>query len=148
MSDRKYRQRGYQDDDRDRQPRPGPPRDPQAREREPRGRRAFVEPPKPNMPGFAEAVRCAACGHAFTGNLFAPDAVCARCGAALHSCAQCTFFDPGARFECMQPITARIVPKDAINTCPLFEPRVKVERETTSRRPDSPHKAFDDLFKF
>ncbi|MCL4814079.1 MAG: hypothetical protein KJ061_16430 [Vicinamibacteraceae bacterium] len=147
MSERKYRQRGYQDDDRDRTPRAKSP-DARPQEREPRGRRAFVEPPRPNLPGFAEAVRCAACGHQFTGSLYAADAVCLRCGAALHSCAQCSFFDPGARFECMQPVTVRIMPKDAANQCRLFEPRVKVERETTSRRPDSPHKAFDDLFKF
>jgi hypothetical protein len=45
-------------------------------------------------------------------------------------------------------ITARIAPKNARNTCPVFAPRTTVERETTTPRTDDPRKAFDDLFKF
>ena len=48
----------------------------------------------------------------------------------------------------MEPITARISPKNARNTCELFSPRTTVERETTTPRTDSARKAFDDLFKF
>jgi hypothetical protein len=61
---------------------------------------------------------------------------------------QCSFFDPGARFECMQAIPARIPVKDAANDCTLFEPRVRVERQTGSAAPSSARSAFDDLFKF
>ncbi len=71
-----------------------------------------------------------------------------RCGTELHSCAQCMSFDPGSRFECMQPIPARISPKNARNGCALFSPRTTVERETTTPRTDDARKAFDDLFKF
>jgi hypothetical protein len=48
----------------------------------------------------------------------------------------------------MQTIPARITPKNARNTCSLFESRATVERETTNPRPDTARKAFDDLFKF
>jgi hypothetical protein len=56
-------------------------------------------------------------------------------------------FDTSAPFECSRPVPARITPKDARNTCDLFEPRTTVERETKSTAPTSARKAFDDLFK-
>ena len=76
---------------------------------------------------------------------------CRRCGADLHSCAQCESFDAGQRFECARTIPARISPKDARNACELFSTRVTIERETRSQvqaeGPNSAKKAFDDLFK-
>jgi len=146
MSDRKYRQRGYQDDERDRQPKPSgrPAPEPGA----PAGtRRISRDAPRPvNMPGFREVVRCAQCGASIDADV-GFESRCPRCGAELHSCAQCTYFDPGARFECMQPVQARISPKNTKNACTLYAPRTTVERETTSPRKDDPRKAFDDLFK-
>jgi hypothetical protein len=144
MSDRKYRQRGYMDDERDRER--GPKQAPQApREREPRGRPP-VEPRKFNMPGYHEVTRCARCGHPVTGDV-GLDSRCTRCGMDLHSCAQCVHYDTSARFECQQPIAARVSPKDARNACTLFETRVTVERITTAPATNSARKAFDDLFK-
>jgi hypothetical protein len=149
MSDRKYRQRGYQNDDRDRQPaRPQAPR----QEREPGApaatRRISREAPKAiNMPGYREVVRCTQCGNVVKDEI-GLESRCARCGAHLHACAQCVSFDPGSRFECMQNIPARISPKNERNTCTLYAPRTTVERETTTPKVDSARKAFDDLFKF
>jgi len=57
------------------------------------------------------------------------------------------YFDPGRRFECMQPITARVAPKDARNSCTFFAPRTTIERQTGSTAPNSARQAFDDLFK-
>ena len=125
MTDRKYRQRGYQDDDR-REPAPKQPA-----ERPPREMRA------PNLPGFRDVVRCGPCGNLITASI-ALDSRCGRCGADLHSCAQCASFDAASLFECTQPIPARISPKDSRNTCTLFAPRVTVERETTSSGPPTP----------
>ena len=124
-SDRKYRQRGYQDDPRE------PRRDQKPAEKKeyaPRGQPPLA-PKTFNMPGFREVVRCA------------------RCGAELHACAQCAHFDTSAPFECQQPIPTRVSPKDARNACTFFEPRNTVERETKSVAPTSARKAFDDLFK-
>jgi len=97
------------------------------------------------MPGFHDVIRCAKCG----GLLDQPiGATCSRCGSALHTCKQCVWFDPISRFECSQPVTARITPKDAVNNCTYYEPRVTVERKTHSTRgPSSAKQAFDDLFK-
>jgi hypothetical protein len=150
--DRKYRQRGYQDDDR--RGRGGPPGDhsrPRPRP-EPHDPRMPRDPRVPNMPGFREVVRCARCGSIDTVGI-GPESDCKKCGAALHSCAQCESFDPGAVYECRQTIPVRISPKDGKNTCTLFSPRIQVERETgstpaTSKSSSGAKKAFDDLFNF
>ena len=125
MSDRKYRLRGYQDDDRDRQPKPRPAR-PAQEPGAPAGARRISQdgPRNINMPGFREVVRCAPCGATLSADI-GFDSLCPRCGTELHACSQCGSFDPGARFECMQPVTARISPKNAKNTCPLYAPRLK-----------------------
>lgn len=145
MSDRKYRQRGYQDDG-------GEPRREQTR---PQGKKEYaprgqppVAPKTFNMPGFREVVRCARCGNELTlAVAWSPEGRCPRCGADLHTCAQCVHFDTSAPFECQQPIPVRISPKDARNECASFEPRTTVERETKSAGPPTSRKAFDDLFK-
>jgi hypothetical protein len=148
MSDRKYRQRGYQDDDRDRQPRPSTPRA-QPEPGAPAGARRISQdgPRNINMPGYREVVRCAQCGTVLAGDV-GFDTRCTRCGVDLHACVQCVSFDPGSPLECMQTIPARVSPKNVRNTCALYSPRTTVERETTTPKVDSARKAFDDLFKF
>ena len=86
-----------------------------------------------NMPGFREVVRCRGCGNELTvASAWSRRGPVHRCGADLHSCAQCVNFDTGAALECQQPIPARVSPKDTRNTCTFFEPRTTVERETKS----------------
>ena len=157
MSDRKYRQRGYQDDDRERGPRrerPGesrPEREPGA----PSGaRRISSEGAKnPKMMGYREVARCARCGSLVDSEIFSRSS-CAKCHLELHCCIQCVNFDPSARFECTQAVLARVSPKDAANECSLFSARTSWERETTAAtsqnraEPSGARKAFDDLFKF
>lgn len=146
MSDRKYRQRGYQDDDRSRQPSgPGPRRPP-----EPRDPRLPRDPKVPNMPGFRSVFRCARCGHVESPEVGSMSQ-CGKCGVPLHACIHCQSFDAGATFECHEPVPARVSPKDTRNDCRLFAPRLSVERETGSTPAagsSSARKAFDDLFKF
>ena len=136
MSDRKYRQRGYMEGDRERERQPKPQAKPQERE----------GPRSPKMMAFQQKVRCAACGATLQSGI-ANDARCLKCGADLHSCRQCTFFDPGARFECRQPIPARIANKQARNTCEYFKARTVVERETSESGPPNARQAFANLFK-
>jgi hypothetical protein len=148
MSDRKYRQRGYQDDSRDREPRRegGPARAPV--DRAPGRPLQDARGPKtPNLMASHEVFRCARCGNMLALPVDA-SGPCPRCGVDLHTCVQCVAFDTSARFECTQPITARVSPKDEKNTCPLFAPRTTVERQTgTPQGPPSARQAFDDLFK-
>ena len=140
---RKYNQRGYQDDSTERDPAQKRQDKP---ERGPRQGYGPREPRKVNMPGFREGLKCARCGTAISGPI-AGDSQCQKCASDLHSCAQCAWFDTGSRFECSQPVPARVSPKDARNGCMYFEGRVTVERETHSKRQPSARQAFDDLFK-
>lgn len=138
MSDRKYRQRGYQDDKRDREQTSGTI--PSTPREKPEG------PKTPNLMAFRNVVRCARCGNVIAA-VIETGSRCGRCGADLHACAQCAFFDTGSRFECTQPIPARVAPKDARNGCTSFDARMTVERETHSTAPSNARSAFDDLFK-
>ena len=152
MSERKYRQHGYQDDDRDRaRPRDGDRRPPPTPGAPASSRRLSSEGAKnPKLMGYHEVARCARCGAPVDPEIQSLS-TCARCGTALHACIQCVNFDPSARFECTQPIKARVAPKDAANECSLFAGRTSWERQTSS--PSTPsttssaRQAFDDLFK-
>jgi hypothetical protein len=164
VNDRKYRQRGYQDDGRDRAPRPSAPgHKPEREPGAPAGaRRISSEGAKnPRMMGYREVARCARCGTIVDAQIFSRS-TCPKCQQDLRACVQCTHFDPAARFECARAIPARVAPKDAANDCSLFEARTSWERETTaagtqatagtgagqSGAPASnARKAFEDLFK-
>lgn len=135
--DRKYKQRGYQNEEKEQQkPRPAQ-------------QRSDVRAPK--MPAFREVTRCSLCGTFVNVDVagVALDAKCPKCHSDLHTCKNCVSFDPGARFQCRKPITERIPKKDLRNECTLFEPRKTIERETTAAATESkdPRSAFDKLFK-
>jgi hypothetical protein len=142
MNDRKYRHRGYQDSDRPSTGgrSPGGPRPP--RPEGPRGRGADQDK--------AVVVACHACGEKRRDpEEIRPDTVCARCGADLHCCAQCTYFDTSARWECTQPIPARIPEKRHRNSCTFFKAAQSFDL-TGSRAagtPDDARAAFERLFK-
>lgn len=157
-SDRKYRQNGYQDSDRDRKQQNGD------RPRQPQGPRSLQDPNGPRLPRLVQSVtasRCYSCttalppGTDFKGK-------CPKCGAALHCCKQCAHFEPSTRFQCLKPIPARIPIKDAANECELFGARVTVSRDGAPpqqnavpnstlpqnvKTPNDARAAFDNLFK-
>jgi hypothetical protein len=136
MSERKYKQRGYMDSERrEERPKQTQPK-PQDRE----------GPRSPKMMAFATKVKCAACANVVQANISA-EATCPKCNVDLHTCRQCTHFDPGSRFECRKPLTARVVNKGGRNTCELFAARTVVERETSSGKPTDARQAFANLFK-
>ncbi len=145
MSDRKYRHSGYMDSDDDRKERTtsGPRQQtPRYGNGGPRGRGI-------GMPTRV-AFKCAACGqpHDLVGSL-TPDTVCSRCGAPLHTCTNCMFFDSGARFECRKPISERVENKSKANSCEHFQTKtVRDLRSPDSGRTTATGKsAFDALFK-
>jgi hypothetical protein len=149
--DRKYRQRGYQDEgnrNRDRGgPSEGKPKTPE--QRAPGRQLQSASGPKtPNLMASHEVFKCARCGNKLGLPVAAGDR-CARCGVAVHSCINCVSFDTSSRWECsQQALTARISPKDEQNSCSFFEPRTTVERQTSTQvAPNNARQAFDDLFK-
>ena len=152
-SDRKYKQRGYMDTDRDAsrpadKPRPNGPRPP-------------IDITGPRLPRLVQTVTAARCYNCattlphdfdFRGN-------CPKCNAALHCCKQCAHFEPSTRFQCRKPIQIRIPIKDQSNNCELFTSRVTVARDaapvgpaitatvSTPRTASDARAAFDQLFK-
>jgi hypothetical protein len=156
--DRKYRQRGYMDSDREykngsRPERPRPP-----------GPKLPLDVTGPRLPRLVQAVtasRCFNCSTTLPADVDFRGA-CPKCGAALHCCKQCTHFEPSTRFQCLKPIPVRIAVKDQANECELFKPRVTVAREATTasstlnggaakipepKSPSDARAAFDNLFK-
>ncbi len=143
MSDRKYRQHGYQDSGEKSQQRSGG-----ASGDKPVRKDTFG--PRPlQMPGKRTVSRCAQCGTVLPTIGEIPEN-CPKCAFELHSCKQCTYFDPSKRFECMQPIPERIARKDVKNACTFYSVRVTTEKETTTpvtAKPADARQAFDNLFK-
>ncbi|MCZ6694911.1 MAG: hypothetical protein O7A63_00075 [Acidobacteria bacterium] len=141
----KYRQPGYRDseykEERERK---------REKDRGPRGPRG--------APREASLVRrCFQCGHQEPASVGVEQGmVCPGCSEPSHSCRNCAHFDPGARWECRQPIQVRIESKIAANDCSSFKPETVLD--ATGRRiatPGSgsggkvraPRDAFDALFK-
>ena len=145
----KYRQHGYQDRDRKDEPRREPGEKSGAKPVPRPAKNDYSMGPKPvNMPGTHAVSRCAQCGTVLSG--IASTGICPKCGFELHSCKQCMYFDPGKRFECMQPVPERIPKKDARNECTFYEIRVTTEKETSTPatlRPHDARQAFENLFK-
>lgn len=150
--DRKYKHRGYQDSggfsqsgSTQRQT-PRTPYEPQRQRLEdaPRGRTAG---------GFGpDAFKCNKCGQIrqSLGELTHEDA-CNGCGADLHTCGNCRFFDTTTLWECRENIPARVIGKHAKNQCTFFTPKiVKDLAADKGKQPVSENdarKAFDALFK-
>ena len=141
LSDRKYRQHGYQDSGE----KPQKSFSPQSP-----ARKDNTYGPRPvQMPGTHSVSRCSQCGTLLTA-LSEPLGQCPKCGFELHSCKQCNYFDPSRRFECMQPVPERIAKKDARNECTFYSISVRVEKQTSTgpaAKPNSARQAFDNLFK-
>ena len=109
MSDRKYRQHGYQDSGEKAQKSFSSPSP---------ARKDDTYGPRPvHMPGTHSVSRCSQCGTLLT-SLSEPLGQCPKCAFELHSCKQCTYFDPSRRFECMQGVPERVPKKTPATNAP------------------------------
>jgi hypothetical protein len=148
--ERKYRHRGYQDDG-SRGERPA--RSPQAPRPKPEGPRGR------GLGAPTETVfRCSGCGERqLAGIEITAKSQCLKCGADLHSCANCTHFDTASRWECRrhEEIPKRVEKKRAANECPAWTPKEAQEfgrdrdrpAPTSTGDPSGARAAFDALFK-
>ena len=153
MSDRKYKHQGYQDgggygyksNHGSDKPAGGARPEPQKQRIEgaPRGRTAG---------GFGpEVFKCNSCGQQRVSlDDPLPDETCVKCGADLHTCGNCRFFDTTTLWECRAEIPARVAGKHARNECTFFQPKVVKDLAADKGKiqtPDDARKAFDALFK-
>jgi ribosomal protein S27E len=154
--ERKYRQRGYQEDSNAQRK--------LSKEKPKLDKSDFnygSRPPRIET-RFVEVTRCANCStvaEVVSNSDFT--AQCKKCGAELHSCKNCCYFDPAARFECQKPIEQRVVKKSEGNICLLFSSRVSLEKQQNQEqemrrgngeqsRPQNTNQAreaFENLFK-
>jgi hypothetical protein len=147
LSDRKYRQHGYQDG--------GQKPQRESLERPDRKDKDNTFGPRPvNMTATHSVSRCGECGTLLT-SISDPLGQCPKCGFELHSCKQCANFDPSSRFECMQRVPERVARKDARNECTFYSISVRVEKQTSTgtvsgpplSSADAARRALDNLFK-
>ena len=153
LSDRKYRQSGYQDRGEEKQV---------SKPQQPRAKDNTFGPRAIQMPGTRTVSRCAQCGVVL--RMVDPSSKCPQCGFELHSCKQCVYFDPSERNECRQPVPMRVSRKDQKNECSFYAIKTAVERETTTSTGRTPstgassvtsapstasdaRRAFENLFK-
>lgn len=71
---------------------------------------------------------------------------CGKCGADLHCCLNCHFYDPRVADQCTEPQAERVMEKDRSNFCDYFQIReagksYKKDPKTAARA------ALDRLFK-
>ncbi len=143
----RYRQRGYRDDEYEEDHK-------QSRRREPKtdlGNREQVRSLRHAVDrNVTLVVRCSRCGNQVPAELLNvnKETVCTKCQTPLRSCRHCKHFDPGARWECREPIEARIANKGVANDCALYKPAQVLD--ATGKRADTTQDAraaFHNLFK-
>lgn len=125
--DRKYRQRGYHDSG---SPAGSGERRDDSRSRGPR-QKLPLDITGPRLPRLVESVaasRCFSCSSTLPASADF-SGLCPKCGADLHCCKQCAYFEPSTRMQCLKSIPERITLKDKANECELFSPRVTVARD-------------------
>jgi hypothetical protein len=151
--DRKYKHRGYQDGggygsggstQRPKGPRPSYEPQRQRLEDAPRGRTAG---------GFGpDAFKCNKCSQ-IRHNLgpLTSDETCMACGADMHTCGNCRFFDATTMWECRENITVRVIGKQVRNECASFQPKIvkdlAADKGKQPMNENDARKAFDALFK-
>ena len=154
MSDRKYRHKGYQDGGGGYSYSGGQSQRPQGpRTYEPMKQRLEGAPRGRTAGGFGpEAFKCNKCGtQRHSIDALTPEETCMNCGADLHTCGNCRFFDTTTLWECRENIPVRVVGKHAKNECASFQPKIvrdlAADKGKQPQTPDDARKAFEALFK-
>lgn len=70
---------------------------------------------------------------------------CTHCGADLHCCRNCEFYDPAAYNDCREPAAERVVEKDRSNFCDMFQ--IATQREKQKKVADDTKKKLEEMFK-
>jgi len=149
--DRKYKHKGYQDGGSYGNRSGGSSNRPSGPPQEPRPQRMEGAPRGRTAGGFGpDAFKCNQCGQVRPSLGDLPnDETCLRCGADLHTCGNCRFFDTTTMWECRENIPARVTGKQKANECTFFSPKIVRDLAADkgkSLSPDDARKAFDALF--
>ena len=73
---------------------------------------------------------------------------CSQCGASLHSCVNCRFYQPGAHYDCHETIDEQVRDKEAANFCEYFSVNLNplASESKVNEAKKAARNAFDNLF--
>lgn len=91
-------------------------------------------------------MNCAACNNEIdiTGKVHFRDE-CPKCGADLHTCKNCDFFDPSAYRQCRETGPDNVSEKERANYCDYFRPALS--RQGAPDKGQDAKSQLDALFK-
>jgi hypothetical protein len=72
-------------------------------------------------------------------------AQCPSCGADLHSCLNCSFYELGAYNDCREPQAERVLDKTRSNFCDFF--KFKQEGKASGTSDSNTKNKLEELFK-
>ena len=73
-------------------------------------------------------------------------ASCAACGAQLHACKLCKFYDKTRSNQCQEPIAELVYEKDKANFCELFQAKANAYRACDTAAAETARSELDALF--
>lgn len=71
---------------------------------------------------------------------------CSHCGADLHCCRNCEFYDPTSYNECREPVADRVKEKDRSNFCDWFKLRDQ-KFGTKNNQVEEAKRKLEELFR-
>ena len=73
---------------------------------------------------------------------------CSQCGASLHSCVNCRFYQPGVHYGCHETIDEQVRDKEAANFCEYFSVNLNplASESKVNEAKKAARNAFDNLF--
>jgi hypothetical protein len=89
---------------------------------------------------------CHKCKKEIVEDLFVGrQALCPSCGADLHCCLNCSFYEAGAYNDCREPQAERVLDKTRSNFCDFF--RFKDSANSCGASDSNPKDKLEALFK-
>ncbi len=89
---------------------------------------------------------CHQCKKAIEDDIFAGrQTQCPSCGADLHCCMNCSFYDPGSYNDCREPQAERVLDKNRSNFCDFF--KFRQGRNHSGDTGSTAKEKLDTLFK-
>jgi len=89
---------------------------------------------------------CQACGFEFEAGQVGRREECPACGADLHACRQCRFYEPGAHNDCREPQAELVTEKETANFCDYFEPASGRPTDSAKASKAEAEKMWEELF--
>ena len=71
---------------------------------------------------------------------------CPECGADLHSCRNCKFYEVGAHYDCHETIDELVTDKERSNFCDYFSAKAGLANNNIKNNDKSAKDAFNSLF--